>query len=373
MSFIGSEEVSSLSRSDQQILDESKERGIIDLRSDTVTLPTEEMLEAIKAAKLGDDGYREDPTVRALEELAAEKMGKESALLVTSGIQGNLVSLLSHSQKGDEVILEAESHIYYYEAKGLSAVAGLTPRPIRGKMGAPNPVDVEAAVRSGDWGRTTILCLENTHNRAGGTIVPPHAMSTLKEVADRHDMAVHLDGARVFNAAVGLKVSVKEFAKHVDSLSFCLSKGLSAPVGSVVVGERAFIDKARDFRKMLGGRMRQAGIIAAAGIVALEKMVDRLEEDHRNARRLAQGLSKVNGIDLDLSTVQTNIVIIDVKRLGLSGATFVEMLRPSGVWAEDFDGSLVRLTTHRGISEDDIDHALAMVRDLSGTRLRQVT
>jgi len=346
-------------------------RRIVDLRSDTVTLPTEEMLEAIKTAKLGDDVYGEDPTVNALEELAAERMGKERALLVTSGTQGNLVCLLSHTRRGDEVILESESHIYYYEVGGVSAVAGLTPRPIEGKMGILNPVDVEAAIRPMDihQPKTTLLCLENTHNRAGGTVVSPSEMAALEEVAQRHSLSVHLDGARIFNGAVALKTDVREFTRHVDSVMFCLSKGLSAPIGSLVAGDRSFIEKARKFRKMLGGGMRQAGVIAAPGIIALEKMVDRLEEDHRNARFLAEGLSRIDRVEVDLRTVQTNMVVFNVKGLGLSASTFVEMLSTRGVKALDYGGFLVRMVTHRGVSKDDIEYTLSAVRELVEERL----
>jgi len=338
----------------------------VDLRSDTVTLPTEEMLEAIKAAKLGDDVYGEDPTVNELEELAAEKVGKEDALLVTSGTQGNLVSLLSQAERGDEVILEAESHIYYYEVGGLSAVAGLVPRPIRGRMGVLDPADVEAAVRPRDihQPRTALLCIENTHNRAGGIAVSPGEIASLEGVARRHGLAVHLDGARIFNAAVALRADVKEFTRHVDSVMFCVSKGLSAPAGSLVAGDGAFIERARRFRKMLGGGMRQAGVIAAPAIIALERMVDRLEEDHRNARLLAEGLSRLEGIAIDLRTVQTNIVIFDVGGLGLTSAGFIEALGARGVKAADFGGSSVRMVTHRGISREDVEYALSAVGDL---------
>lgn len=339
---------------------------VIDLRSDTVTLPTEEMLEAIKGAKLGDDVYREDPTVNALETLAAEKVGKEAALLVTSGTQGNLVSLLSHTKRGDEVILEAESHIYYYEVGGLSAIGGLIPRPIKGVRGVPNPRDVEAAIRPEDihQPKTTLLCLENTHNRAGGTVVTPEEMASLEEIARNHGLAVHLDGARIFNAAVALKRDVKDFTRHVDSIMFCLSKGLSAPIGSIVAGDEEFIEKARRFRKMLGGGMRQAGIIAAPGIIALEKMVNRLEEDHENAKFLAEGLSRLPGIKIDLQTVQTNIVVFNVEKLGITSSKFVEMLNNRGVKAVEFGSSLVRMVTHRGISSRDVKYALSAVKDL---------
>jgi threonine aldolase len=338
----------------------------IDLRSDTVTLPTDEMLEAIRHAKLGDDVFEEDPTVKKLEEMAAEKMGKDAALLVTSGTQANLVSLLSNTRRGDSIILEAESHIYYYEVGGLSFIAGLLPILVRGKNGYMNPSDIEAALRPKDihYPETTLVCIENTHNRAGGTIIRPEQIKAINEVVKAHGLKLYMDGARIFNAAVALKTDVKNFTKHVDNLMFCLSKGLSCPVGSIVVGSHDFIERARKFRKMLGGGMRQAGIIAAPGIIALEKMIDRLEEDHRNARMLAEGLSKMEGISIDLSTVQTNIVMFDVSGLGLSAYNFVELLKTRGVLCLHFSNTKVRMVTHRGIERHHIEQALAIIEEL---------
>ena len=332
----------------------------IDLRSDTVTLPTEEMLEAIRHAELGDDVYREDPTVRQLEEMAAEKMGKEAALLVTSGTQANLVSLMNNAKRGDLVFLEAESHIYWYEGGGISAVAGLLPWLIKGHMGAIDPNDVEAAIRPKNihFPPPSLICIENTHNRYGGTIVTPEQMKALSEVAKRHGLKFYMDGARIFNAAVASKVGVKEFTKHVDNLMFCLSKSLSCPVGSVVVGTQQFIEGARKTRKILGGGMRQAGIIAAAGIIALEKMIDRLEEDHRNARRLAEGIAKINGIRVDLHAVQTNMVRFDISDLGASDELFVLKLKEKGVLVSTMAKNSIRAVTHRGIEKVHIEKAI---------------
>jgi len=324
------------------------------------------MLEAIVHAQLGDDVLREDPTVMALENLAAEKMGKESALLVTSGTQANLVSLMAQTQRGDEVILEADSHIYYYEVGGLSAVAGLVPRTLKGHRGALDPHDVEAAIRQPDihQPRTTLVCIENTHNRAGGTVITPKQIESINEVAKRHGIGLYMDGARIFNAAVALQVDPKQLTRHVDNLMFCLSKGLSAPIGSLVVGSHDFIEKARRVRKMLGGGMRQAGVIAAPGIVALEKMVDRLREDHDNARYLAEGLARVQGIYTDLPSVQTNIVIFDVGSLNMTGSQFVAQLERKGVKALDHGGALVRMVTHRGIEREDVRRALEAVKQI---------
>ncbi|MCW3986287.1 MAG: aminotransferase class I/II-fold pyridoxal phosphate-dependent enzyme, partial [Candidatus Bathyarchaeota archaeon] len=312
-----------------------KTMEFIDLRSDTVTLPTDEMLEAIKAAELGDDVFREDSTVNKLEIMAAKKMGKEAALLVASGTQANLVSLLGNTKRGNLVILEAESHIYWYEVGGLSAIAGLLPWPVRGDLGILDPKDIEAAMRPKNihFPEMALICIENTHNRYGGTITTPDQIKAVSKVAKAFGLKLYMDGARIFNAAVALKVDVKDFTRHVDNLMFCLSKGLSCPIGSIVVGTDEFIEKARKNRKILGGGMRQAGIIAAPGIVALEKMIDRLEEDHKNARALAEGLAQINGISIELENVQTNIVHFDVSELPVTSEQFASKLRENGVLA----------------------------------------
>ena len=343
----------------------------IDLRSDTVTLPTEEMLEAIRKAPLGDDVYREDPTVRKLEEMAAEKMGKEAALLVTSGTQANLVSLMNNAKRGDLVFLEAECHIYWYEGGGISGVAGLLPWRIKGHWGAITPEDIEASIRPKNihFPEPALICIENTHNRYGGTIVLPSQMQAISEVAKRNCMKFYMDGARIFNAAVASKINVKEFTKHVDNLMFCLSKSLSCPIGSVVVGDQQFIEKARKTRKILGGGMRQAGIIAAAGIVALETMIDRLEEDHENAKRLAEGLGKISGIKVDLASVQTNMVRFDISGLGLSEELFAQKLKENNVLASTMGKNIIRMVTHRGIERDHIEKTINAVDTIS-TKLR---
>jgi len=342
-------------------------KEIIDLRSDTVTLPTEEMLDAIKHAKLGDDVFGEDPTVNELESLAAQKMGKDAALLVTSGTQANLVSLMSNTKRGDGVILEAESHIFYYEVGGLSAIGGLVPITIKGNMGVLDPKDVEATIRPKDihFPETTVVAIENTHNRAGGTITTPEQIRAISELTKAHGLTLYMDGARIFNAAVALKTDVKNLTKYVDNMMFCLSKGLSCPIGSIVVGDRKFVERARKIRKMLGGGMRQAGVIAAPGIIALEKMVARLEEDHRNARLLAEGLAKIHGICIDMGLVQTNIVKFDVSGLGISSDTFVSMLSERGVLSLPFSKKDIRMVTHRGIEKEHIEKALAMVEDVA--------
>lgn len=345
----------------------SKVPGLIDLRSDTVTLPTDEMLEAIKHAELGDDVFREDPTVNTLEEIAAKTLGKDAALLVTSGTQANLISLMSNTKRGDMVLLEAESHIYWYEVGAVSSVAGLLPWPIKSALGVLDPKRIQAALRPKNihFPDTTLICIENTHNRHGGTVITPRQIEAISEIAKTNDLKLYMDGARIFNAAVALKTDVKRFSKHVDNLMFCLSKGLSCPVGSIIVGESEFIEKARKTRKILGGGMRQAGIIAAPGIIALEKMISRLEEDHKNARALAEGLAETTGVEVELENVQTNIVYFDVHNLGITSEEFVSKLKEYGVLALTRDRDKVRMVTHIGIEKIHIDRTLNVVEDIA--------
>jgi threonine aldolase len=337
----------------------------VDLRSDTVTLPNEEMLEAIRHAELGDDVYGEDPTVNHLEEMAAKKMGKEAAMLVPSGTMANLVSVMSNTKQGDSAILEADSHIYWYELGGISALAGVLPLPVRGTLGVMDPAAIEAAIRPKGlhMAKTTLVCIENTHNRAGGTIVTPSQIEAISKVAKAHRLRLYMDGARIFNAAVALKIDVKQFTRHVDNLMFCLSKGLSCPIGSLVVGTEEHIQKARRIRKILGGGMRQAGIIAAPGIIALEKMIDRLEDDHHNARLLAEGLARIEGLKVDRKTVQTNMVMFDVDGLGVKTDVFVKKLKEHGVLAGSISKTRIRMVTHRGIEKEDIEKALAAIEE----------
>jgi threonine aldolase len=332
----------------------------VDLRSDTVTLPTEEMLEAIKTAELGDDVYSEDPTVNRLEELAAKKMGKEAALLTTSGTQANLISVMSQTERGNEVILEAHAHMYSHEVGAFSVVGGLVPRLIAGNLGVFTPQDIEAVLRRPNihFPPTRLICIENTHNYAGGTVWSPSQIKAVYDFAKERGLNVHMDGARIFNAAVAQSIDVRELTRYVDTLMFCLSKGLSAPVGSLVVGSCNFVDRARRYRKMLGGGMRQAGVIAAPGIVAIEKMVDRLKDDHVNAKLLAKGLSRISGISLNPDQVQTNIVRYDVSGLGISAVEWTARLRELGVKAGAQEAGGVRMVTHRGIEREDIEYTL---------------
>ena len=348
------------------MITENPER-IVDLRSDTVTLPTEEMLEAIRNAELGDDVFKEDATVNRLQEMAAKRMGKEAALLVPSGTMANLVSVTSNTTRGDSAIVEADAHVYWYEVGGISAIAGVLPLTVKGEMGVMNPKDIEAVIRPRAVHQppTTLVCIENTHNRAGGTIVAPDQIRAVSRVAQEHDLGLYMDGARIFNAAVGLGVDVQEFTRHVDNLMFCLSKGLSCPIGSIVVGSEEFIEVARKTRKIVGGGMRQAGVIAAPGIVALEKMVDRLEDDHRNARFLGERLAGIEGIDVDLRTVQTNMTMFDVKGLNVGADVFVGKITEQGVLALALGETRIRMVTHRGIEREDVEMALAVIEGVA--------
>ncbi len=337
----------------------------VDLRSDTVTLPTPEMRRAMADAELGDDVFGEDPTVNRLEELAAERMGKEAAVLVTSGTQGNLVGVLSHTQRGDEVIVGDQAHIFHYEVAGCAVVGALQLRTVRNVDGMLDPAEVEAAIRPPNvhHPRTSLVCLENTHNRNGGAVLDASQIHAVAAVAHRAGVSVHLDGARIFNAAVALGVDVRTLTAEVDSVTFCLSKGLAAPVGSVLCGRKEYIETARKYRKMLGGGMRQAGVVAAAGIVALNTMVDRLAEDHENARALAEGLADLPGIVLDPKKVRTNIVIFDVTApIGAEG--LVNGMRERGVLCMVAGPRRIRMVTHYGIVRADVERAIAAARDV---------
>jgi threonine aldolase len=336
---------------------------VIDLRSDTVTHPTPEMRRAMFEAEVGDDVYGEDPTVNSLEAMAARMIGKEAALFVTSGTQGNLTAVLTHTHHGEEIIVGDEAHILWYEVGGGATLGGVILRTVpndgRGRL---NLDDIDRAIRSKDihYPQTTLICLENTHNRCGGTVLTVEYTDEVCNLAHRRGLKVHLDGARIFNAAVALGVPACALAQNVDSVAVCLSKGLSAPVGSLLCGSQDFVKRARKFRKMLGGGMRQAGVIAAAGIVALETMVDRLAEDHANARRLAQGLAGIKGIRLVQDDVPTNIVMFDLSPES-SVVEFMQGLDRAGVRIGLRDGRPFRAVTNRMVSSSDVDEALARI------------
>jgi threonine aldolase len=334
----------------------------IDLRSDTVTLPSQPMRKAIAAAEVGDDVYGEDPTVNCLEALAAEKLGKEAALLVTSGTQSNLLAILSHCQRGDEYIVGQHAHAYRNEAGGAAVLGSVQPQPLDFKPdGTLDLARVEAVIKPDDYhfARTRLLCLENTQD---GKVLPLNYLRQARSVADNYQLGLHLDGARVFNAAVKLAVDVREITGPFDTVSVCLSKGLAAPVGSVLCGSKTLIDRARRWRKMVGGGMRQAGIIAAAGIIALEEMVERLSDDHENALRLAKGFSQVPGIKVDLDTVQTNMVFFDLDE-SLANKFGPFMAERNIIIGGGY--SSIRAVTHYGINADDIEFAVESARACS--------
>lgn len=337
---------------------------IIDLRSDTVTLPPPAMRKAIVEAELGDDVFGGDPTVNRLQAMAAKVMGKEAALLTTSGTQSNLTAMLSHCRRGDEVIVGDEAHILHFEAGGAFALGGLGLRPVRNDdQGRLNLEDVRSAIRGRDvhFPPTGLICLENTHNRCGGTVLGEDDLAAVRRLADEYNLPVHLDGARLFNAAVVLGVPAARLAQYADSVAFSLCKGLACPVGSVLCGSREFITRARRFRKMLGGGMRQAGIIAAAGVYALENMVDRLAEDHDNARLLAEGLSSIPGISL-APPPQSNLVFFRAD--GWGQWEMMGQLGAQGILCLDEGGGRTRMVTHYGIERRDVEEALVRVREL---------
>ncbi|QOR65966.1 aminotransferase class I/II-fold pyridoxal phosphate-dependent enzyme [Cytobacillus suaedae] len=336
---------------------------MIDLRSDTVTKPTEEMRKAAYLAEVGDDVYSEDPTVRRLEELAAGMLGKEDALFVTSGTQGNQIAVLTHCVPGNEILLEEDSHIFYYEGGAVSAFAGVQTRTIKGQRGAMDSRLVEAAIRGEDIHvpETGLICLENTHNRAGGAIVPINNMEAIYNVATKYSVPIHLDGARLFNAAVALDKPLTDFTKFTTTVQVCLSKGLGAPVGSIIAGDKQFIKKARKWRKRLGGGLRQVGLIAAPAMVALTQMVDRLSIDHDNAKRLAAGIGSIKGLEV-VNEVDTNIVLIDVAKKGLTAEEYIRLLKEQGILAVSFGPTVIRMTTHYDVSTEQIDQALAILQ-----------
>ncbi len=338
------------------------EARVIDLRSDTVTVPDAAMRRAIAEAPVGDDVFGEDPSVRRLEAIAAERTGKEAALFVASGTMSNLVAIMSHCGHGDEAIVGSDAHILHYEVAGAAGVAGVQLRPVandaRGRIA---PAAVEALIRGANVHnpRTALLCLENTHNRCGGAAIPLSDVEELAGVAHRQGVRVHIDGARIFNASIALGVSVAELAAPAESIGFCLSKGLGAPVGSVLCGPAEFIARARKTRKMLGGGMRQAGIIAAAGIYALDHMVDRLAEDHENAKLLARGLAELPMVEIDPDSVETNIVIFNARG---DWHDFTRALKQAGLLVSIYGPARLRMVTHYGIERSDIEEALDRVR-----------
>ena len=332
----------------------------VDLRSDTVTKPTPAMRKAMAEAEVGDDVFGEDPTVNALQEKVANMLGKESALFVPSGTMANQLAIKSHTQPGDEVIIEATSHPYNFEGGAAAALSGIQFYCLKGVRGILDASQVEEAIRPQDhhFPVTRLICLENTHNRGGGSIYPIEKMAAIHRLAKSKGLLLHLDGARLWNASVAKGIDPKEYAQWVDSVSVCLSKGLGAPIGSLVAGSRTFIDRVHRFRKMFGGGMRQVGIIAAAGIYALDHHIGRLKEDHQNAKSLALGLQKFNGVSVDPERVETNIVILDVANTGMTSPQVVEAMKKERILIHAFGRTQIRLVTHLDVSSEDIEVAL---------------
>lgn len=342
--------------------------GAVDLRSDTVTRPSDEMRQAMAAAAVGDDVYGEDPTVNQLQRRAAQIFAKEAALFVPTGCMGNLICVKTWTHHGNEVICEERSHVNLYELASMSAIAGCMPRAVRsGEDGIMTWKQIEAVIRPKIYydSQTALVCLENTSNMAGGTVYSTERVNEICEHAHALGLKVHLDGARIFNAAVALGDSVSNMTSKADSVMFCLSKGLGAPVGSMIVGSREFIERARIYRKMFGGGMRQVGVIAAAGLVALEKSPARLHEDHANAKRLAEGIAQIHGLRIDPASVKSNIVIFDCSATGMNAVEFCDALHPRGIWAQDTAINSVRMVTHWNVSRDGIEKALVELKSVA--------
>ena len=339
---------------------------VIDLRSDTVTQPTPEMRRAMAEAEVGDDVFLEDPSVNRLQERSAEIFGREAGLYVPSGTMGNLAAILAQTERGQEVICEAQGHIYNYEMASMSAIAGVLPRVIETEDGILDWDRIEREIRPDVYYRaqTGMVSIENTHNMAGGTVCPTETADEICDQAHERGLKVHLDGARIFNAATALGMDVARITSKFDSVQFCLSKGLGAPVGSVIVGSQKLIDRCRRFRKMLGGGMRQAGVVAAAGLVALEQGPGRLHEDHANARYLAERLADVPGIDMDPEGVHTNIVIYALDASRLDSASFLSEIQRRGVLGVPVDRYRVRMVTHRDVGRHDVERAADVVQEV---------
>lgn len=338
---------------------------MIDLRSDTLTVPTPEMRRAMADAEVGDDVYQEDPTANRLQERAAETFGREASLFVPSGSMGNQIAVKLHTRPGQEVVLESRSHIFNGEMACVAAISGCLARPLRAEKGRMAWEQIESALNPDVYynAKTALIALENSHNAAGGTVMTRDEVETVADKAHGHGIPVHLDGARIFNAALASGSSVADLTRACDSVMFCLSKGLCAPVGSMLVGSRALIEEARRIRKLLGGGMRQVGILAAAGLIALEQMPKRLHEDHENARLLAEALHEGKSFQIDLDSVQTNIVMTDLKHF--NSTEFLARLKEKRVLAADFGPRKVRFVTHKDVSREDILQVIKVIRTLA--------
>lgn len=334
----------------------------IDLRSDTVTLPTKEMREAISNAELGDDVFQEDPTINNLEKLAAKKFNKEAAIFLPSGTMANLVAVLTHCNRGDEVMLGDQSHTFLYEAGGISSFGGVHSRQLKNHNdGTIHLNDIKNAIRKKDvhFPPSRLICLENTHNRCFGMPLETNYVNEVVDIAKNNDMSVHVDGARIFNAAVATGSTVADLTKNVDSVSFCLSKGLSAPSGSLLCGDKNFIHRARFNRKALGGGMRQAGILAAAGVVAIDIMSAKIIEDHRNAKALAVGIAKIDGINIETEKIKTNIIYFKLDHPKINSESLLNIMSKKNIRFFELGPNWFRLVTHSGISKENIDYVIS--------------
>lgn len=336
----------------------------IDLRSDTVTQPTDEMREAMAKATVGDDVYGDDPTICLLEKRAAEYAGKEAALFVPSGTMGNQLAVMTHTKRGNEIIAEENCHIIQHEVGAVAILSSVMVRTVRGKKGVMNPQDVLEAIRGNDihYPETGLICMENA--LSNGTVVPLEIMKEIYEIAKNHNIPVHLDGARLFNAATYLKTEAAQITQYTDSVMFCLSKGMCAPVGSMLAGSKEFIEKARKNRKILGGGMRQAGILAAAGLIALEKMSKRLYIDHENAKYLAKQLMSIPGIKLDYEDVQIDMVFFDMEGTGVNPDKLVDEFFKKGIKINGVEGGLMRFVTNNDVTKEDIDYTIQCMKEM---------
>ena len=346
-------------------------KDFIDLRSDTVTKPTPAMRKVMAEAEVGDDVFGEDPTVNALQEKVARILGKESAIFVPSGTMANQLAIKSHTQPGDEVIIEATSHPYNFEGGAAAALSGIQFYCLKGVRGILDASQIEEAIRPEDhhFPVTRLICLENTHNRGGGSVYPIEKIVAIHRLANSKHLQLHLDGARLWNASVAKGIDPKEYAQWADSVSVCLSKGLGAPIGSLVAGSKTFIDRVHRFRKMFGGGMRQVGIIAAAGIYALDHHIERLKEDHNNAKRLALGLQRLKGISIDPEHVETNILLLDVENSTITAPLLVEAMKKERILIHAFGRTQIRLVTHLDVSSENIEVALEAFEKVLGERL----
>jgi len=339
---------------------------IIDLRSDTVTQPNEEMREIMASAPVGDDVFAEDPTINQLQNTIAEMTGKEAALFVASGTQANQIAINAHTQPGDEVICESRTHIFNYEAGAPAVLSGVQLHPIYGKYGILDPDEVKAAIRPTDhhFAQTRLIALENTSNRWGGTIYPLQEIKKIRKIARQHRLKMHMDGARLWNAAIATGTTLKDYAAAFNSVSLCFSKGLGAPVGSVLAGKKTFIDRAHYYRKMYGGGMRQAGILAAAALYAMKNNFSRLAEDHRRTKVLAEAINQISGLVVNLQTVQTNIVIIDTSLCPKKAPEIVAKLATNGIKMLAFSPTRIRAVVHLHITDADIERTIAVMKSL---------